>query len=716
MGHSSSWIAIPDAVIVSLVALSLASAIAVSVGQHRPWTTIPLALILGWGLWRLGRPDNLTASESAQQTAAINAARMMVLIAAAWFAVNAAGRAEYVVVNRDPGFLTLSGLWLSKNPSTDIPALRTIEAAEVHFGLMADAPQAWNLMGDMIQPQGAKMVPALISTGGWLAGDQGVFLVNVLVGAVGLLAIFSVARLFLSPTWAMVPAALVGLSVAHIGLSRAAYTEPLTLVLVMASLAWAWRAIESQRLGLALAAGVTSGATCLVRIDGAVFAASALVAFACAVALSAKLDTNSGSETTEASLAQQTFRRHALLIFAGSQVALTAIGYLSLWRWSREYVVRLWPQTQDALILYGVAVVCAVLWAASFNRAVRGERLITVLVTAAGKRGALIAGGTVTAVLLVLASRPLWTHVHRGQANEVDQFTNGVVEAFQRIEGLPIDPTRTYAESTVTWLSYYLTWPVVTLAIAGFGLATVWALRQRPAWLLVVIGLLAPTLLYLWDPEVVPDQIWAIRRFESAALPAFALVAALAAKYLVDRLAQSPAGKQNSRLPSLLMVLMLALPITTWVQIDGDDEYPVSVAMHVFTREQQGAYAQAQDLCEIAGERPILLYGTSSHFGTLRVICDVPVLLGLRELTAFEIQSIALELEQTPVVLTRSPEDLEWASPPHEILYSEIYQAEFRLQGIPRTVSIGEYSWFAGVPGPDGKLVPVTKNEPFLSD
>ena len=165
-----------------------------------------------------------------------------------------------------------------------------------------------------------------------------------------------------------------------------------------------------------------------------------------------------------------------------------------------------------------------------------------------GETGARVVGGAVTVLMLVLASRPLWTTVHRGTTDPVDIFTNSVVGSFQKSQGLPVDPTRTYAESTINWVSYYLTWPVVLLAFLGLGLATYYAVRGRGGWAVLLGATLAPSLLYFWKPEIVPDQVWAIRRFEPMTIPAFALAATLAAVWLAKRLARSSASAHCAQL------------------------------------------------------------------------------------------------------------------------------------------------------------------------
>lgn len=698
-------LAAPDAIVVALVALALAAGLTVSLGAHRPWTTLPAAVLIGWLLWlavRARSSDAIVASPlpgmpPSTVDARLRGTRTLLVGTSVWLVWCAALAGEYLIVSRDPGFLTLSGLWLVDHPSTDIPELGAVAAAAAQPNMLADAPQAWNLRSDMIQPQGAKMLPALISVGGWLAGVQGVLIANVVVGAVGILAIYLVARRFLGPMWAIVPAGVMGLTTAHIGLSKSAYTEPLTLVLVLAATAWAWRGVEDRRIGPLVAAGVATGATALVRIDGAAFAAGALAAVAVTVALTAR----------DADAPSRRWRVRAVLGFAAAQAVLLAAGYASLWRWSEAYLERLAPEAQAVTLAYLGTLGVAIVWAATWNPALRGERLVASPASALGRGGATAVGGIVSALLVVLASRPLWTTVHRGTADEVDQFTNGVVEFFQRAQGLPVEPTRTYAEHTVTWLAMYLTWPIVALAIAGFGIATALAVRERGAWMLVIAGMLGPSVLYLLKPEIVPDQIWAIRRFEPAALPAFALAASLAGMMLARWIATRWSDPRRQGYPRLVAAAMLALPMSAWFSLAPGESYPVSVAMHVFTKEMSGARAQLDSLCEIADGRPIVLLGSSPFFGSLRTHCDVPVVLALVAPAPQTLREMADAWGQSPVLLTRQPEEVAWTSSPAVVLESEVDQAEYRLQGVPRTVMTSRYRWYAGVPDDAGELVPI---------
>ncbi|MCB2411290.1 glycosyltransferase family 39 protein, partial [Demequina sp. TTPB684] len=245
--------------------------------------------------------------------------------------------------------LTLSGLWLVDHASTDIPTLGAIPVADLQANVLADAWQAWNLDGDVVQPQGAKALPALISVGGWLAGVPGVLAANVVVGGVGVLAVFSIARRFLSPMAALAPAATLALSVAHLGLSRSAYSEPLTLLLLMAAVHWAWRGLEHGRTGALVAAGIASGATALVRIDGGAYALGVLIGVAIAAAFA-------GPKA-----------RTGFIAFTVAQGAMVGAGYLSLARWSAAYLERLGDEARLLGAVYAVFAALLIIWAATWS-------------------------------------------------------------------------------------------------------------------------------------------------------------------------------------------------------------------------------------------------------------------------------------------------------------------------------------------------------------
>ncbi len=108
----------------------------------------------------------------------------------------------------------------------------------------------------------------------------------------------------------------------------------------------------------------------------------------------------------------------------------------------------------------------------------------------------------------------------------------------QTSSGLPIDPSRSYDESSVSWLAMYHGWITVLLAGAGVALLAARIVRTRdPRVAMVVVTVAAASLLYLNKISIFPDQIWAMRRFLPIIIPGLLL----AAVYPLQQLARDAA-------------------------------------------------------------------------------------------------------------------------------------------------------------------------------
>ncbi len=695
----SALAAAPERLTLALVSLALACGVTVSLAAFRPSTVLPLAAALtatGWILGPKGQRDSRSALGGALALGG----------AALWFLANLRWAAEYLIVRRDPGFLTLSAMWLTDHPSTDIPAGGAITAAGGLTNVVAEAREAWNLNGDMIQPQGAKMLPALAAIGGWMNGESGVLAANLAIGAIGLLAVYVLARRMMGPIAALVPALGLSLTVSHIWLSRAAYTEPITMVLLVAALAWAWQGVEEGRIFPLVAAGVASGSTYLARVDGPLFSLGVAAGVAVALAVC-----RTGSLR---------WRSAAFIAFAGAQAALTVAGNASLWRWSRAYIERLGSESRDLLLAYGLTVGVLVLAAvaaavASVLRQSTALRNRPALATAPARgagRGfarrarALLPGamGWFTLLLLLaLASRPLWMTAHTAP----NDFQVEYVAWVQKAQGLPIDGTRTYAENTITWVSYYLTWPVVLLGFVGFALAARRLGRGTAVWAIPLAGLLVPSLLYIIRPAIMPDQSWAIRRLAPSLVVGLLLLAAVAWQAAIRRWSGPRVARATwpHRVSIALAILIAASPLTTWISVSQPSGWRLGATSAIWLAEQRGAREQVDTLCSYVDGRPVVLVGTASHFGTIRVACDVPIVLSLRALTPDAVKKIAAGFGAEPVVLTRSVDDIPWvATPAGPSFVSTVHYSSSSLSGLPAAQGPDEYAWYVGTALPDGAV------------
>lgn len=691
----------PEAFVALLVAVAIASGITVTLGIHRPYVTIPLAAALLWVLWRIVRPrardDRAESGETAATARHEGRAqpRRDVLIAhgalliglVVWMVLGFVYASQYLIVSRDPGFLALTGVWLTDHPSTDIPSLGTVDAVKGHLNMLADAWQAWNLRGDMIQPQGAKMLPAVLAVGGWVGGVTGVLWTNVVIGAGALASVYVVAKRLLSPLRALLPVGILGLTVAHIALSRSPYSEPLTLLLLFAAIGWAFDGIVSRRIGPIVAAAIASGATSLVRIDGAAYALGVLAGL---VVASAFL----GS-----------WGRRATTVFVAAQALAVAVGYASLWRWSEAYVERLGSEAWTLGVAYGAVALATAFTMGAIHLAKRSAHADAPHEFSLPRGFGIAAAGATAATMVLLAARPLFFTDHRGDESRTDKFTNSVVKIFQEGEGYPVDPTRTYAEHTVTWLSYYLTWPVLIVATLGLALMALKAFN-RGVGVLVPLGAFAvPSAIYLLRPAVVPDQIWAIRRFEPATIPVLALAAGVGAWYLAD-LATRRLGTMASTSATAVTALSLAAVMSTYVSVDLDDESKVLLVPYVNSTELDGARPEIEGLCDVIDGRPVVLSGSAGHFGSVRVMCDVPVVLALTPPSATVLASLRESLGEDLVIVGRKPEALgvEEAS---AVLSPRVTRGEYGLQHLPRRVSVDASQWYLGTIDVDGAVTPV---------
>lgn len=678
----------PDRILVVTMALAVSCAITVSLGVFRPWITLGLAALLGtvgWFVIPARRPGEEVARGSGWLLAGV----------ASWLLVNLPFVAEFLIVRRDPGFLTLMGMWLTNHPSPDIPGDGAIEAAHLVSGARADQGEAWTVNGDVIQSQGAKLLPALTAVGGWVGGASGVMVSNLVIGAVGLIAVYVLAREVMSPMGALIPAIGVSLTVSHFWLSRAAYTEPLAMLLLVVSVTWAWRGIQECRTGPVLAAALTSGLVVFARIDGPAYASGVLIGVAVALIGNRRWG-----------LAR---RGGVLAAFALVQGLVVASGYAALERWSRAYLARLSEEAGQLGRAYGALVAGALLAAllilalaqvhgktpSTSGSPPRRKPRSTMRVTASW-----LASGGVVVAFAVLASRPLWT-TGRGVSRVPDY-----IEYLQGDAGVPLDASRTYSEATVTWMSYYLTWPLLALGVAGFAaMAFRWGRGEHP-WAVPLGAFLFPTALYLIRPSIVPDQVWAIRRLYGSGVTGLVVAAGFAWVWIARWLHKRIESRQAHILSMAVAGVVALSPMLAWcTYAPGVAWSPFLPTSALYVPEQMGARAQVNALCDYADGRPVFLVGTSSHLGTIRVACDVPVVYIFTTVEADDLHTMAEVWDASPVVLTEKPERVPWVADPTEPTFdSTARYATGALLSLPVRVSSQHFHWYVGDVQPDGTV------------
>lgn len=466
-----------------------------------------LSLLLGIGLpvtvvviyltyWLVTRPG----SERADQSLLFDVLAILGILL--WAGLNLPLSAQHILTDRDPATYAVTGAWLTTHHDLHIPkpagvsSLPTMTANSLGFNTSRLHP------GE-IYSQGAHLLPALLGVAGKLFGQTAMLHFNVLFGAVALLAFYGFTRRALKPRWSLLATAALAVSLPFIFFSRDTYTEPLTLMVIFSSLTLLMYGIHTKRALLWMLAGFCTGASTLLRIDSYVFLA-ALEAFCLWYLLVAD--------------PRERPARFARVVALAIPAAIVAVlGWLDVAWLSSGYYHDLHPQIVaqfyfiGALTVLGLASVI-VAWKTTLLE--RGRRLV------AGKR--FIAGVQLLLGLFFvgLTARAVWF------------FGMAVMGHAQVI------PVIEYARNTtITWLLWYIGPLLGVTGIIGFIYGWSRLLRGRMGWMVPFFAVLtAACILYLLDPQISADQVYASRRFLPVIFPGFIVLGVMVVQQAVQRL------------------------------------------------------------------------------------------------------------------------------------------------------------------------------------
>lgn len=682
---------LPDRLPALLLAVGLAALLAVLAGRATPVVVLPLAALFAAATWRLVPPP---PPATRGQLLALGGLAALV---AGWVVLGLRSVAEYVVVNRDPGFLTLKALWLTGHPAAPIPVGAAQDAAAALPGAGA-ATEAFALHGGALHAQGSSMLPALLAVQGWAGGERAVLAGNVTIGAVGLVAVFALARRLVGPGWALLPVAALGLSLPYLVLTRAAYTEPLTVAFLCGGLAVAlgtWQAGGHRSRGGWALAGLLVGAVGTARIDGAVAVAG--LAVGVAVVGATPLGARDRREAVRGGV--------AALAAASAAAALGLVDVLVL---SPDYVGDRAGRVTALLVATAalVAVAVAVLL-------VPGRLLARTRRVVHARRRWLGTAAAVAVVVLgvVLASRPLWWQAHHTDPGSGYGYA---VSVLQQAAGEPVDPSRSYDERTLAWVSWYLGVPAVVLGFAGLALLARRAVLRRDAGAALVVAVVGVAAVFpLVRVSITPDQVWAVRRLVPATFPGLLVAAtcALAALAGSGRW-PSPAAaghrgtparvvvRGRQALAAVLAAAVVAFPLTTW--------RPGAGVVELSGRATQ-AHAVCDALDDLGVDRVVWTHSSPFRYlATLRVLCDVEVVELLEPPSADDLAAIRSAWGGGRVAaLSFDAADYPWSTPPSASVGGTWSQTLGRtLTGPPREVDTTWSEVWVGLVQEDGTVVP----------
>ena len=503
--------ALPVLVPVLVTALALSATTFVLLESYSLTTVLPVALVLaavglrvaGLGEKRIERKDLVVD--------------VLALGLALGFAVfNGAYSAQDVTITRDPGTYTVASQWLVGHDSLDI------DGDLDQFGGTKEVHARSAGIGPTKEPnhlyaQGAHVLPAVLGVSGRVFGTGIMYRTNALIGGLALLAVYGFARNITGRRGALLAAAMLAIGVPQMAFSRDNYSEPISQLFVFGGLALLWQARRGDWGRWALAGLVLAG-SCLARID-AFLVLPAIAGYGGLLLAAARKGE------------RRVVVRDVLAFGVGATVS-SVLGYLDLTRVAPGYYNSLKDEYHGIMLgltvaLAGAVLLVAVAWLggkAVWDRV--ADRLLPVLGTVTA--GLVVVGG------LVLASRPLWMTSY----GDNHPGTNHYISILQTRDHLTVDPNRRYYEHTVTWLSWYLGPLCVALALVGLAVLVRRAWRERDLRIVpFVLALLITAGYYLVNANIVPDQIWAMRRFLPVVLPGVAIAGAFAAVLVVRHLA-----------------------------------------------------------------------------------------------------------------------------------------------------------------------------------
>ncbi len=523
--------------------------------------------------------------------------------------------AEDVLVRRDPGSYAMSAEWLTKHGTVNMATHpRLWGPPDVHLLL---ASQGFYEQGAHNIPQFMTGVPVLLSVGGWIAGLTGVLHGNAVIGTFALLAFAGVAVRLVGARWAPLAVLALALAQPELDVIRATYSEPAAQLILFSGLAIVIDALVAGRLIPARTAaapppthapppptyvtrglfvgGLVLGLVFVVRID-AVADLLPLVPFIGWLAYHHVVGWRSLMWGVIVGLAFGALDCVVLTLpyaeHVGSDLLKVAVGFVPV----------------AVLTVVGVVV------ARQMRHSRAGARLASV------RTQAVAATSAVFLIGMFFFLRP---HLMTMRANPNSGGAN-YVEQVQKFQNMAVDPTRSYYENATIWLSWYIGWATLALALAGAcWLAWEQISGRRRVWAPAFLMFFGMATAVLFAPSITPDHPWADRRFVPVVLPGSVLFAVAVIAVVVHALGRYPwTGSWKhvvlrAAQPAVAVFATALVVVPTWA---GSREV-------LYTKTEVGEPGLVHAVC--ATLRPgdlVLAIGNRARSewpGTLRVMCGV---------------------------------------------------------------------------------------------
>lgn len=577
------------AIVFGVVALSLVVVIGLLLavlGIYTPWAAAGTVLLsAASGVWSASR-----INERALTRMPVAVVVLGCVIAGGTALLQAHYSAEHLVVDRDQGVYLDTAQWVRNHG--DLLIEGRVGPFEGVSSVNADWLGFYDVRDDgLVYAQFSHGFPVALATVGMAAGTTAMLSANALLQAAVLLLVLVVAVQIARPWIALVVMGATAANLAFSSFFRDTFTEPLVLLLVLgAVLAMLVTARSGTSVTLSVA-GLALGATAAVRIDSWLIVGAWLLLLAMWVV---------GER-------RPSVPDRAVAVAVGVLLVTGGVGVVDLAFRSPRYVS---DRVVSVAPMAAVTILCLGMLLGAF---LFRTRLRAVLTSPRSGRARSLVGKISSGVVVVVSAfglliRPRYFVTHGGYTEFVASAT----------ESLGVrDGTRTMAELTMSWFTWYWGWLAVVLAVAGVALALI---RPSVRWSATGIGLAMSSVMltvYLIRPSITPDHVWAMRRFLTPGTIVLVIGVAVAMEALVGWL---DGRSSSSRLfaisvPVVISVGLVVIPLIT------------SLPMMTFAR-QDGLLGSTSRLCEAlpVGAAVVVEPGRLgvNHAASVRVFCDVP--------------------------------------------------------------------------------------------
>lgn len=451
-----------------------------------------------------------------------------------WILFNSLFVSQSVFMTRDPALYTASAKLLTSNSTTNV---KVVDLGLSQSLIRNESNGMWqDLSGPSrtnLQPQGMHLLPVLLAFFSRLFSSNLIYVLNVVFGGAALFAVYGFSRTLLRPYYALFATGLLSLTLPFIYFSRDTYTEPLAALFTFGGLALLTIAERRKHLPTWGWAGVLVGGSVLVRPDAYLTIIAMVIYIGLRILLTNKKE-RGGLVKGAAIWSIVTF-------------AVASLGWLDITIMSKVYYHGQGEEIKLQLLLLGVVLV-----ALSIIHAVNvfyKDKITTVLNRFIKNKAAFFAILFI-GIFLLLSLRPLVFKDMAGPSNGVGATINAQIRL-----GEPPQP-RTYAESTVQWLNWYMGEIMVALAIFGMALVIYLSLKKnRHMDLLGILVIATSAMLYLIRPSITPDHIWAARRFLPVIIPGFIIYGTHMLDVLTIKAEKSGYLKTNNQKAVLALIL-----------------------------------------------------------------------------------------------------------------------------------------------------------------